>query len=499
MLYVVRVSFVVMLVLRGTLVADWLDQIGYRALAERLGESLPVGRGIGLTQVEAPSGGGGHLPESGDGRFTGTAAFVGKQFHAHSGRSTVSDHARIVAHYLYASSPLESFGAVSLSPAVNTIDLFRAGVGDYLSSDFLEPAGQSSPIREVNAIQNHSWYGQMGTASVGYMNEKLRRVDYSVSQDDYLCVVAMANGVDSPIPPLLASAYNVLVVGCSHGDHSHGHTHKNLDGGARTRVDLVAPLSATSYATPVVSSAAAILLECIESDESLAVAKHNEVMRAILMVGACKDPFPTWNRSDSQPFDPHFGAGELRVDRSHAVLTAGQWRYGETRGETFEQIVKLTATQQDLSVVLSWNRLQTLKNGRTSSGTVADMSLRLARINQATGERTTVQVSDSPNENREHLYLPGIESGEYAITVESDESVRFGLAWNAEPVQSPQVEVSHAGIRVSGLLRGRTYQMETSMNLVDWEPSEVFVPQEDERTVPFSYSLQGRGYYRVSW
>ena len=106
-----------------TVEAEWLEAIGYdRLSASLVGGTMPEGRGIAMTQVEATSAGGGHLPQNGKGRYDGVEGFVGKAFHAHSGRSPVSQHARIVGHYLYASEPLDSFGAVSLSPSVAEID-----------------------------------------------------------------------------------------------------------------------------------------------------------------------------------------------------------------------------------------------------------------------------------------------------------------------------------------------------------------------------------------
>ncbi len=255
-------------------------------------------------------------------------------FHALSDRETASEHAKLVGHFLYGEISLEEFGARSLSPGVVEVDVYRAGVRQYLGDDFLRAGWREDPLFEPNPVQkNHSWFGRMGTSSPDYINEVLRRLDHSVVRDDFLCVVALGNDPDEAIPPLMASAYNVLSVGCASGVHSRGVTRGDLDGPGRGKPDLVAPLSATSFATPVISSAAAFLCQCFSEAVGESDGLSSEVLRAALMAGADKRAVPRWERQTSRPFDPVFGAGQLRVDRSHDLLLRGHWLHGETESQ----------------------------------------------------------------------------------------------------------------------------------------------------------------------
>ena len=66
--------------------------------------------------------------------------------------------------------------------------------------------------------------------------------------------------------PLLGSSFNAIAVGLSNGSAAHGSyplattPDTPYDSGSRTRPDLVAPAGATSCATPMVSSATALLV-----------------------------------------------------------------------------------------------------------------------------------------------------------------------------------------------------------------------------------------------
>lgn len=479
------------------LLADsWLEQVGYDRLSARLGWTVvPDCSGVSMTQVEAASSSGGHLPQAGRGDFDGVDAFEGKRFHAHSATSLESGHARIVGHFLYGSEPLLSFGAISLSSTVVEVDLYQAGVREYLGADFLVPSSKRPPFEETNPIQNHSWYGQMGTASVAYMNDKLRRLDYSVSRDDFLCVVSMANGEEQPIPPLIASAFNVLTVGCSHGEHSHGYTDEGLDGGPRMKVDLVAPLAATSFATAAVSSAAAVLMESAASED----ARHSEVMRAILMAGASPKPFPEWHGTSILPFDPVFGSGELRVDDSYRILAENQWSYSEGAKPRNEIPLYLNDPLQGVSIVLAWNRHGSFGSGRSRPGMVADMKLQLYYLDSPGGERELVWESDSYTENREQVRAGSLVRGRYMIVVESDVEVPFGLAWNVTLESVISLAVVGDGVSASGLDVGESYVLQRSLDLSEWKDHSSFRAASHVQDIALPQDDVKQAYYRLAW
>jgi len=116
--------------------------------------------------------------------------------------------------------------------------------------------------------------------------------------------------------------YNGIAVGLENGGSSTGPT--GTDG--RCKPDIVAPSSATSYATPYVSGSAAILIQAGtrgdggNGTETSAV--DPRAVKALLLNGALKPP--GWTRQSSEPLDRHFGAGLLNVNRSHLQLSGGR-------------------------------------------------------------------------------------------------------------------------------------------------------------------------------
>lgn len=126
------------------------------------------------------------------------------------------------------------------------------------------------------------------------------------------------------MPHIYGQSYNSLVVGLSNGNHSRGQTTNGVAG--RTKPDIVAPrsLGATSFATPVVSSTAALLHSAANSF-GYNDARSPEAMKAIIMAGADKTAVPTWSNTRTRPLDSVYGAGQVDVYNSYRILEAGQF------------------------------------------------------------------------------------------------------------------------------------------------------------------------------
>ncbi len=77
-----------------------------------------------------------------------------------------------------------------------------------------------------------------------------------------------------------------------------------------------------------------------------------------------------------------------------------------------ELSLELEAPWNELSVVAVWNRAVSMRKGQVESTEIADLKLRLFRVDEGAGSRVLVQESDSPTENREHLYLKKASSAE---------------------------------------------------------------------------------------
>ncbi len=419
--------------------ADYKDDIGYTKLALELGASLPTGSGVGVAQIEAPE-----KTDAGPPVFryylpnTTLSEFVGKTFTVVSPSGGVSGHATTVGQYFYGS-------ATSVAPGVANISNYEAN--NWLGSGFLNYSSTSTtaPKTETQKITNSSWIANTGSASTDA--DILRRFDFAIQQSDFLGVVALNNGNGGNVPSLLASCYNGLSVGLTNGNHSYGTN--TADGTGRTKPEMVAPAGATSFATPIVASAAAMLTQGAPANATRPI-----TMKAILMAGATKTQFPSWSRTTARPLDAVFGAGQVNVYNSFHILAAGQ-QPADTSATVKRQGWDLAATTSgsrlyffdipaggtsSLSVLLTWNRTiaDTLPGPSwgAPSSILANLTLKLfAASGFTTG--ALVDSSASTVDNVEHVWQPTLSPGRYAIEVTSDTAgIDYGLAWISVPTVS---------------------------------------------------------------
>ena len=189
--------------------------------------------------------------------------------------------------------------------------------------------GSSRTIRRWNQLRKRNGFKlTAGSNSTTSDVAVLRRLDYVINRENVLVVVGQSNGNSTTLPKLLGQSYNALSVGRSDGNHAHGFT--TDDGSGRIKPEIVSPNTATSWATPTVGSAAALLLETAIV-EGNADAEENETVRALLMAGATKLEFvDVWDRTTSRPLDDHYGAGELNIYRSYQILASGQQAASDT-------------------------------------------------------------------------------------------------------------------------------------------------------------------------
>lgn len=415
--------------------------IGFTDLQILLGGSMPTGAGISVSQVEAPSAGN-YRPDA--------AVFPTKNFTYPSGGATgVSSHATTVGKYFYGSSSL----APDIGTSPNRVTSYE--VNGYLSTNFLQTSSTSAlPSVEVNDIQNHSWVGSLSTEALNI--DAIRRIDYAIQRDDFIGVFGLNNASNTTVPSLMAGAYNGITVGRSDGEHSQGGI--ALDGGLRTRPDIVVPTTATSWAAPTVGSAAAVLLETARGTAGLTDASRSVVVKSLLMTGATRDEPEfggAWSHSSSQPLDEVYGAGELNVLNSHGILVEGQnnassvstvaatgWDLGSSNSTT-PQLYFFDLDQEgylhEIAASLVWNRDITVIDNQAGPLTDYSFTPTLANLNlelySATGFTLGEQLNASLStvDNVELIVAQNLASGRYAWRVSADtNSVDYGLSWNIE-------------------------------------------------------------------
>lgn len=440
------------LAIAGTAFAD---EVGLEELAARLGPATPTGAGVPVCQVEANSEGG----VSFYGPDQSRTEFVGKTFTPMSGTMATSWHATTVGTSLYGAGTSIASGITSI---------FNYEATSWING-FLRLNQSSTPNTPPGGarISNHSWIGSAGSAND---NQILRRLDFQANRDGTLHATGLNNNAGSTLLPLLSCSYNGIAVGRTDGAHSYGLTPTGTDGPGRMKPDIVAPGSATSWATPVVAAAAA-LLQQVASEPPLASnpnARDPTVLKASLMAGAVHAA--TWSNAPAasgdsrgeaiRPLDPIFGAGVVNVDRSHRILTGGEqdgslelpaqatlapagWDLVQIGpGNDVHWRFRLYETAPELSVIATWRRLPS--TNFTIAPSSPTIRLRLFRVEGTTlvpltGEAGAAYyasgnvASTSAPDNVQHIYVRGLVAGEYVIQASrlgsSGTPAPTGVAW----------------------------------------------------------------------
>lgn len=405
--------------------------IGHNDLVDALtnqGIPIPDGTNVPVTMVEANLTAGltNYLPD------VNNAEFSGKTIIDQTGVGTSSFHATVVGRQLFGNT-------TSMTPGITQIDAY--GANAWLNLGWYG----GTPPTENNPLQNHSWVNW-------FQNDNLtRRTDYAVVRDGFLPIVGLYNSdhgnqeTISNIPDAMGSLYNGISVGVSDGTHRYGTT--TQDGSGRVKPEIVAPSDFTSYATPIVTSAAALLIDAAGSNNN---AKDQLTLKAILLAGADKSISSSWDQTPTRPIDEQFGAGELDIYESYFIQQAGQQSAGNTLtnrgwnlntlGNNLSDIYNLSVPEgyamRNLSVLVTWNRVVTRqRQGPTFNyvPSLANLSLSLEDSNN-----NSIYSSDSPVDNIEHIWRDStnaLSSGNYTIEVSSDASAEYAIAWRSELYQ----------------------------------------------------------------
>jgi hypothetical protein len=413
---VIGVSFVLF---TQVTVADYKDTVRHTELVNELslrGISAPTGVGVSVTQVEGGSITN-YIPNVND------AEFSGKTINPVSGPSGSFGHATTVGKNLYGNS-------TSIAPGITSID-------GYQADDWLNNLGWygGTPSTETNPLQNHSYIAYDTT------NNGSKRMDYAVLRDGFLPIAGLNNGSGTAVPAIYGSIYNGITVGLKNGGHSRGGT--VYDTAGRTKPEIVSDHTLTSYATPHVTAAAALLIEAAGSD---ADAKEPLTLKAILLAGADKSPFASWDQTTTRPIDDIYGAGLLDVYENYFIQQAGQQVVDSNIDERGWNITTLARRGSDdynitvpsgfelrnLSALVTWNR----SVNSNLSASLANLSLSLTD----NFDSSTIQSSNSAVDNIEHIWRDSsslLTSGSYTLTVahSANSTVDYAIAWRSELYQ----------------------------------------------------------------
>jgi hypothetical protein len=444
--------------------ASLKDDIGYTQLVNELGADVPTGAGVEVTQLEALNGGS-YLPGA-------STEFTGKTFNPPLTSTNVSGHATTVAKYFYGNYS-------SIAPGITKIDCYNAGI--WAGWGFLT-GNSNSPLASTARVANHS-YVTYGTSNS--MIQVLTRLDWVVARDEYIQVVAMNNGNTNY--PIMGSSFNAIAVGLSSGNSAHGSyaiattPTTPYASSSRTRPDLVAPMSATSCATPVVAGAAALLVEVGHNNpglsrdplvnsttnragETIYNAERSEVVKAALIAGADRlSPNLTNTKTPNgyavntaNGLNNNYGAGELNIYHSYHIIAGGEQNSredypcgnGEIKAVGFDYdpcfgglngsnktgtYVFKALSAGALSASLVWNLAVSgeTANGFDTSATLYHLGLYLYDMTDS----TLLASSTSTVDNTANIWWTSLLPNEsYKLQVVSLESSDFlwdyGLAWD---------------------------------------------------------------------
>ncbi len=423
--------------------ADWRDEIGFTRLQLLAGSELPTVPTQGLTQVEANEAASRFEPD------TTNLLFAGKTFTHKSGASGVSGHATTVASFFY--------GTSSQLTGDCGVHLYEAN--SWLNAGFLRKGTSNSPLTETQAVQNHSWIGQLSASfTQAQATDICRRLDFAIQRDGFVSVVGVNNGSSTTLPAILCHSYNTISVGLANGSHSAGLT--TFDGTGRMKPDIVAPESVTSWSTPIVSGASGLLYAKLRNDYSITSANLPRVAKALLLATATKDTVQDWNNTPTSPLDSVYGAGELNVCLAYTALRTGKAVASSSilhplRGWATDAVTSTTAKTYYFNIppgapstpfcaALTWHRIV---SGGWSNPTITLRNLSL-RLYQANGFTLGSQIAASTSavDNVELIYRSTLSPGNYALRVEnaSSSSTDFALAWHSLPAVTVAATVSIA-------------------------------------------------------
>jgi hypothetical protein len=433
------------------------QEVGYTQLQQEQGANIATGQGVNVMQVEANLGGNDdppadppiYEPDPSDSQFS-------HDTFNDVNAGTISSHATTVGEYFYGS-------ASSFAPGITHVDVYEAD--DWLATSFLNTGTSDQPGSTMDRIINDSWVGAETTNAANL--DALSRLDYVIETDACINVAACNNPGNGGPQPLLAGSFNSILVGLSDGSAEFGSTDlgSSLYTSGRAAPDVVAPSGLTSFATPMVSSTAALLVSLAHGNPSLSngtftangqVLEYGEspdVIKAAIMAGADRvvnyngDTISDYgaNGYTANNLDSRYGAGQLDVYNSYHIILAGQQSPGNigTYGFDYNPSSAQSSVEDyiftgrtGIQATLAWEAHITGDN----AGSLADFQLKLFLV----GGTTPIAQSVSTIDNTQNIYVLNglIAADTYDLQVSRAASDNLGswdyaLAWDLNPVPEP--------------------------------------------------------------
>ena len=450
---------------------EFAKYTGFQDLLVKHDYHLPSGRGLTVLQAERD-----HTPED-----------LGDVIHLVRQKS-YDKHSREIAEILTELSqyPLQYTRYSSFSfeldsfHTIDTADL-REFIGERNRMEHYPSAShQGVPIAPAKLLNVSNTNG-------GSNAELVRQFDQFVEENDLVACTAQSSLRDGNWTTS-GMSYNSIVVDQYYANaYAYDGAMVNDHGSPRYKPDIVARShkgAATSYSTPHVCSAAAMLLERAKSDPRLSNAYQSIAIKAILMAGATRfdykisaewtDVSPArplfydgeWERaSDALPLSYKYGAGALNALAAYDILDAGEfdgvsdatvgprgWDFARDLAEGDAVDYRFELSEESMfSAVLTWHRY--IDDAWVSY--LPDYEL---AVYDGGGGRVSYSNSATSNVEMVETRLP---PGSYVMKVRvisddrSPDQLTYGLAWTTRSMCSPP-----ENLRIGG--EGNTWT-------IDWD------------------------------
>ncbi len=220
----------------------------------------------------------------------------------------------------HANSVAENFYGIPGGVATNV-----AHVDNYDAQFFFDSVIDSpSPQNIHDPVVNQSFI--FGDVTVSDQQAIDSLYDNYAAQYKTLFISGAGNDPSGSVNPP-ATCYNGIGVGAYTNFTNYSSIGPTLDNG-RSKPDITAPWDYTSFSTPYVAGAAAVLMQAgLGGDGGSATnyAADIRTVKALLLNGAIKPA--DWTNEAPSPLDYRYGAGVLNVFNSYEQLTGGKNGY----------------------------------------------------------------------------------------------------------------------------------------------------------------------------
>jgi hypothetical protein len=326
--------------------------------------------------------------------------------------------------------------------------------------------------------------------------------NYSV-QNQTLFISAANNFVNNTNVCAPGTSYNCISVGAYCNFTYYNSIGPTTDNG-RCKPDITAIAGETSFSTPMVAGAAAVLMQAAlrgDAGSDTNSAFDMRTIKALLLNGAVKPE--GWTNSTASPLDARYGAGVLNLLNSYEQLAGGKngfidatsvpiggahppaaasgnipglsgWDFNTNSSGEFSDTINhyyfnltnnLAGAEISAFATLVWNRQQ------NQSG-INNLFLFLYNC----ANSNLVQCSTSSVDNVQHVYVPQLARGRYDLQVWKAGGIpvtnivsaaeTYSLAW--EFVASPTLAIKSSGVNtvVTWPLYPAGFLVEAATNLI---------------------------------